>query len=150
VSTVQEELGLRGAHTSAFGIDPLVGIAVDVTHATDYPDVDGSATGVINMGEGPAIARGPNINPQVGKLLLDTAKAKRIPYQVEPAPRSTGTDANAIQVTRAGVAAGLVSIPNRYMHTPVEVVHLDDLANASELLAETVVQIDEKMDFIPV
>jgi len=150
VSTVQEELGLRGAHTSAFGIDPLVGIAVDVTHATDYPDVDGSATGVINMGEGPAIARGPNINPQVGKLLLDTAKAKRIPYQVEPAPRSTGTDANAIQVTRAGVAAGLVSIPNRYMHTPVEVVHLDDLVNASELLAETVVQIDEKMDFIPV
>jgi len=149
VSTVQEEIGLRGASTSAFGIDPLVGIAVDVTHATDYADVDGSRTGVINMGEGPAIARGPNINPRVGQLLLDTAKDKKIPYQVEPEPRGTGTDANAIQVTRAGVAAGLVSIPNRYMHTPVEVVHLGDLEHAAELLAEAVTRIDDKLDFVP-
>ena len=149
VSTVQEEIGLRGACTSAFGIDPMVGIAVDVTHATDYPGVDAAKTGEIKMGEGPAIARGPNINPVLGELLLDTAKAKKIPYQVEPAPRGTGTDANAIQITRSGVAAGLVSVPNRYMHTPIEVVSLKDLENTAKLLAETVLRIDGNVDFVP-
>jgi putative aminopeptidase FrvX len=149
VSTVQEELGLRGACTSAFGIEPLVGIAVDVTHATDYPGVDAAKMGEIKLGAGPTIARGPNINPEVGRLLKDTATARKIPFQVEPAPRSTGTDANAMQVSRAGVAAALVSIPNRYMHTPVEVCSLKDLENAAKLIAESVARIDEKMDFIP-
>jgi endoglucanase len=149
VSTVQEEVGLRGAHTSAFGIDPLVGIAVDVTHATDYPGIDGSKTGEIKIGAGPAIARGPNINPVVGELLLEVARSEKIPYQVEPAPRGTGTDANAIQLTRSGVAAGLVSIPNRYMHTAVEVVSLEDLDHAVALLAETVARIGPDMHFTP-
>lgn len=149
VSTVQEEVGLRGAHTSAFGIDPLVGIAVDVTHATDYPGMDSSKTGEIKMGAGPAIARGPNINPVLGELLLDVARSEKIPYQVEPAPRGTGTDANAIQLTRSGVAAGLVSIPNRYMHTAVEVVSLSDLDHAVALLAHTVARISPDMDFTP-
>lgn len=149
VSTVQEELGLRGAATSAYGIDPQVGIAVDVTHASDYPGVDCALCGEIKLGGGPAVARGPNINPVVGDLLLRTARERKLPFQVEPCPRGTGTDANAIQITRAGVAAGLVSIPNRYMHTPVEVVSLGDLTAAAKLLAETVAQIDESMDFTP-
>jgi len=149
VSTVQEELGLRGARTSAFGIDPLVGIAVDVTHASDYPGCDKSQQGEMKVGEGPAIALGPNINPVVGKLLVRTAKEKKIAHQIDPAPRGTGTDANAIQINRAGVAAGLVSVPNRYMHTPVEVISLSDLEGAAKLVAETVAQITPRLDFTP-
>ena len=126
VSTVQEEIGLRGARTSAYGVDPQIGIAVDVTHATDYPGADKNR-GECDLGKGPDIARGPNINPVLGKMLVDVAKAKKIPYQIEPAPGGTGTDANAMQVSRAGVATGLVSIPNRYMHTPVEVIALEYL-----------------------
>ena len=148
VSTVQEEIGLRGARTSAYGIDPQVGIAVDVTHATDYPNADKSH-GECKLSGGPVIARGANINPVLGKMLIDVAKAKKIPYQIEPAPGGTGTDANAMQISRAGVATGLVSIPNRYMHTPVEVVSLKDLENAAKLPAETLLKIDAKSDFTP-
>ncbi len=150
VSTVQEELGLRGAHTSAFGIDPVAGIAVDVTHASDYPGCDKARQGDIKIGEGPTIAIGANINPVLGKLLVATAKEKKIPHQIDPAPRGTGTDANAIQLNRAGVAAALVSVPNRYMHTPIEVISLSDLGNAAKLVAETVAKIGPEVDFTPV
>lgn len=149
VSTVQEELGLRGARTAAFGIDPQAGIAVDVTHASDYPGCDCKKTGECKLKSGPTIARGPNINPVLGKLLQDTAQDKKLPWQPEPEPRATGTDANTIQVNRAGVAAALVSIPNRYMHTPVEVVALEDLETAAKLLAETVLKIKKNADFTP-
>ena len=149
VSTVQEELGLRGARTSCFGIDPKVGIAVDVTHAADYPGADKKRRGDIRVGKGPVIERGANINPVVGDLLLKAARRRKIPHQLAAAPRATGTDANAIQISRAGVAAGLVSIPNRYMHSAVEMVQLRDLTNAAKLLAETVSRIDDKIDFVP-
>ncbi|MBN1490245.1 MAG: M42 family metallopeptidase [Phycisphaerae bacterium] len=149
VSTVQEEIGLRGSRTSCFGIDPLVGIAVDVTHASDYPGVEKKDVGEITLGRGPVIERGANINPKVHELLVQTAKRKRIGHQLSAAPGATGTDANAIQISRAGVAAGLVSIPNRYMHTPVEVVSLADLEAAAKLIAETIAQIDGKTNFIP-
>jgi putative aminopeptidase FrvX len=149
VSTVQEELGLRGARTSAFGIEPTVGIAVDVTHATDYPGVDPKRTGEVKIGEGPVISRGPNINPVVFKLLVETAKKKRIPHQICGDPRPTGTDANAIQINRAGVATGLVSVPNRYMHSPVEVVSRTDLENCARLLAEFIVALTPETDFTP-
>ena len=149
VATVQEEVGLRGATTSAYGINPLVGIAVDVTFGSDYPDADKAITGEIKLGEGPAIARGANINPVLFDLLVETAREKKIPYQLDAAPRATGTDANVIQLSRAGVATALVSIPNRYMHSQVEVVSLRDLANAAKLLAETVARIDGEMDFTP-
>ncbi len=150
VSTVQEEIGLRGAQTSAFGLDPVVGIAVDVTHASDYPGSSKDRQGDIRLGKGPVIERGANINPIVFELLVSAAKKAKMPYQLAGAPRATGTDANAIQVTRAGVAAGLISIPNRYMHSAVEVVSLSDLENAARLLAAAVVAIDDKMDFTPV
>lgn len=149
VATVQEEIGLRGARTSCYGIDPLVGIAVDVTHATDNPGADKRIAGDIALGKGPVIDLGANINPALGELLIAAAKAEKIPYQIGAAPGATGTDANAIQISRAGVAAGLISIPNRYMHTPVEVVSLTDLENAAKLLAAALARIDAKTSFIP-
>jgi endoglucanase len=93
--------------------------------------------------------RGANINPVVGKLLMDAADKKKIPYQLKAAPRATGTDANVIQLTKAGVAAGLVSIPNRYMHTPVEVISLRDAENAAELLAAFICDLRPGTDFTP-
>ncbi len=149
VATVQEELGLRGATTSAFGIDPQVGIAVDVTFATDCPDMDKKRVGDIKVGGGPVISRGANVNHKVFELLVKTAKREKIPYQIEAAPRATGTDANVIQLTRAGVAAGLVSVPNRYMHTPVELVSLEDLDNTAKLLAAFVLGLTPNTKFEP-
>ncbi len=149
VSTVQEEIGLRGAHTSAFGIDPKIGIATDVTFATDHPGIEKKLVGDITVGGGPVIARGPNINPRVFNLLIRTAKERKIPYQVEGISRATGTDANAIQLTRAGVAAGLVSVPVRYMHTPVETLDLGDAENTAKLLAAFAEAITPEFDIIP-
>ncbi|NLS80093.1 MAG: M42 family metallopeptidase [Chloroflexi bacterium] len=149
VSTVQEEVGLRGATTSAFGVDPKVGIAVDVCHATDSPDMDKRKLGEIKLGAGPVIARGPNFNPVVVDLLIQAAKEEGIPYQMEAAPRGTGTDANAIQLTRAGVATGLVSIPLRYMHTAVETLSISDLENVSKLIAAFILRVSEGTDFTP-
>ncbi len=149
VSTVQEEIGLRGAQTSAFGIDPHVGIAIDVGFASDFPGADKSEIGEVSLGKGPILHRGANINPVLGEHLVKTAKSQKIPYQMQPAPKATGTDANAMQVTRAGVAAAVVSIPNRYMHTPVEVVSLRDVENAAKLLAAAIEKMSEKMDFTP-
>ena len=149
VATVQEEIGLRGAKTSTYGVDPLVGIALDVTHATDYPGMDKRRHGDIKIGGGPDIARGANINPVVFDRLVAAAKRLKIPYQISAASGGTGTDANAMQLSRAGVATGLVSIPNRYMHTPVEVLSIKDLDNAIALLTEFVLAIDEKTSFIP-
>ncbi|MDP8203174.1 MAG: M42 family metallopeptidase [Candidatus Tenebribacter mawsonii] len=149
VSSVQEEVGLRGAITSAFGIDPHVGIAIDVTHATDYPGMNKNQLGDVALEKGPTIAVGANINPKVFELLKKAGENAKVKYQIEAAPRGTGTDANAIQVTRAGVAAGLISIPNRYMHTPNEVISYKDLDGAVQLLAEFVRLIDDNTDFIP-
>ncbi len=150
VSTVQEEIGLRGAKTSAFGIDPLVGIAIDVTHASDNPGADAKEIGTVKLGKGPTIARGPNINPVLEDLLVQTAKKSRIGYQPLSAPGATGTDANVMQLSRAGVATALIGIPNRYMHTPVEMVDLRDLEAAAKLIAETVMRIRPRMSFVPV
>lgn len=150
VSTVQEELGLRGARTSCFGLDPKVGIAVDVTHASDNPGSEPKEVGMVKLGEGPSIARGANINPVLGELLEETARKKRLKYQRLASPGATGTDANAIQISRSGVAAALIGIPNRYMHTPVEVVDLRDLELASRIIAETVLRITPRTNFIPV
>ena len=127
VATVQEEVGLRGAKTSAYGVDPLVGIAVDVTWATDHPDIDKRQVGECKLGGGPVILRGANASPVVSERLVQVAEKKKIPYQIQAEPGGTGTDANAIQLSRAGVATGLVSVPQRYMHTPVEIASLADL-----------------------
>lgn len=149
VATVQEEIGTRGAATSTFGIDPLVGIALDVTWAMDHPGVDKRKVGEARLGGGPVITRGANINPVVFDRLVAAAKKKKIPYQVQAEPGATGTDARTIQLSRGGVATGLVSVAQRYMHTPVEVLALKDLDRTVDLLAEFVLGLDEKVDFTP-
>ncbi len=149
VSSVQEEIGLRGATTSAYGINPDVGIAIDVTHATDYPGMSKELLGDIALGKGPVISIGANINPKVFELLKKAADDNKIDYQIEAAPRGTGTDANVIQTTRSGVAAGLISIPNRYMHTPNEIISLKDLEDSVKLLKEFLKLINDDTDFIP-
>lgn len=149
VATVQEEIGLRGAITSAYGIHPHVGIAIDVTHATDCPTIDKTQEGDIKLGGGPVVYRGPNMNPCVVDRLRTAAEAAEIPIQWGASGRGTGTDANAIQLARGGVAAGLVSIPNRYMHSAVEMISLDDIDQAADLLAEFALSIETDADFTP-
>jgi tetrahedral aminopeptidase len=149
VSTVQEEIGLRGATTSAYGVHPAIGIAVDVCHATDTPGNDKKSIGETRLGAGPALFRGPNINPRVFTRLQETATTHEIPVQVRGVPRATGTDANVIQLSRDGVATALLGIPNRYMHSPVEVVSLEDLQRAAQLLAEFCVSVTPQMDWTP-
>lgn len=149
VSTVQEELGLRGAQTSGFGIDPHVGIAVDVTFATDCPTIEKKEEGDVGLGRGPVIYRGPNFNPKVVRQLVEAAEAAGLPYQMAAAGKPPGTDARIIQVTRAGVATGLLSIPNRYMHSPVELICLDDIDRAADLLAQFAERIPADVDYTP-
>ena len=149
VSTVQEEIGLRGAVTSAFNVHPHVGIAVDVGFTSDFPSGDPKRVGDIKIGKGPILHVGPNINPALGRMLCLTAKRARIPFQMQAEPRGTGTDANAMQLARGGCAAALVSIPNRYMHSPVEVVSLADVEQSARLVAETVAAMSPKDHFIP-
>jgi len=149
VSTVQEEIGLRGAATSAFGIDPHLGIAVDVTHATDCPTVEKKQEGDVALAKGPVIYRGPNMNHVVTEALIAAADAKEIPYQLAASGRAQPNDANPIQITRSGVAAGLISIPNRYMHSAVEMVSLNDLDQSADLLAAYAETLTGDEDFTP-
>lgn len=149
VGTVQEEIGLRGGTTSAYGINPDIGISVEVGHATDYPDINKRMHGESQCGKGPLLARGPNINPILFERLVAAAKKSRTPYQIGPEPRGTGTDANAIQLSRGGKVAGLISIPLRYMHTPTEVLKLSDLEAAVKILTRFILDLNEKEDFVP-
>lgn len=149
VSTVQEEVGMRGSKTSAFGIDPQVGIAVDVTFSTDCPTIDKKTNGDILLGAGPVVACGPNLNRKLTAKLLDIAKANEIKVQLGVENRITGTDAASLQISRAGMATGLISIPNRYMHTPVELVSCDDLDAAAELLARYCESVEPDESYIP-
>lgn len=133
-ATTQEEVGTRGAITAAFSENPDFAIAVDVGHATDSPDCDNRKYGKFVQGGGPVICRGPNINPVIFERIVECAEASKIPYQLEADPRPTGTDARAIQVAQAGIATGLISIPLRYMHTPSEMVDLEDIEHTVQLL----------------
>jgi putative aminopeptidase FrvX len=149
VSTVQEEIGLRGATTSSYGIHPAIGIAVDVTHATDTPGNERKQLGEVALGKGPVLVRGPNINPRVLQRLETAAARAGVPYQLRGHPRGTGTDANVMQLSRDGVATGLIGIPNRYMHSPVEMVSLADLQAAAALLSEFCCSVRPDDDWTP-
>jgi endoglucanase len=149
VATVQEEVGLRGAITSAYRVHPQAGIAIDVTFASDHPDTDPKKLGEVKLGKGPVLHRGPNINPVMERELFKIAKSKKIAYQLTAEPRPTGTDANAIQLNRGGAATSLVSIPNRYMHTPVEVISIKDLDNTVKLIVEFLAAHPAKRDYRP-
>lgn len=149
VATVQEEIGLRGARTSAFGLRPDVGINVDVTWATDDPSADAKEIGEVKLGAGPVLGRGPNANPRLFEMLRAVARKGDIPFQVRALPAAAGNDGNAVQVTRAGVATGLVGIPLRYMHSPVEICHLGDVDAAVQLISATVASFSASTSFIP-
>ena len=136
VATTQEEIGVRGATTSGYSTDPQLALVVDVGHATDHPDCDNRKYGETTLSGGPIILRGPNMNPKVTDALIKAAKKLKIPYQMDTDARPTGTDARAIQMARGGVATGLVSIPLRYMHTPSEIVDLEDVERCVQLFVE--------------
>ena len=134
IATTQEEIGTRGAMTAAYSERPDFAIAVDVGHATDSPDCDHRKYGSFKQGGGPIVSRGPNTNPIIFDRIVECAEKAKIPYQIEADPRPTGTDARAIQVAGPGVATGLLSIPLRYMHTPAEMVDLQDIEHTIQLL----------------
>jgi endoglucanase len=135
VSNVQEEVGLLGARQIAYSLKPDVALVVDVTHATDYPCVNKPQHGDVKVGRGPSITHGGCNHPEVVARIEAVAKAKKIPLQHEAISSTSGTDTDAIFWTRGGIASALISLPNRYMHSPVEVVSLKDLELIPELLA---------------
>jgi endoglucanase len=146
VATVQEEIGLRGAITSSYGINPGIAFVVDVMFG-GAPDTDKKKSGAIELGKGPVVARGANINPKLFALIKDVAKTRKIPMQIEAVPGGTFTDANAIQLTRSGVTTALVSIPTRYLHSPVELFDIRDVEGAVKLIMETIIALDTIKDF---
>lgn len=151
VATTQEEIGYTGggARTSATALDATVAIAVDVTHATDYPGVEKRKHGDFKLGGGPVLSRGSAVNPVVFELLVEAAEREKIPYSVEAAPRATHTDADNIFTAHQGVATGLVSVPLRYMHSPNEMVALEDLERAARLLAAFARRVGPETSFVP-
>ncbi len=148
-ATTQEEIGYAGggARVAAQQLDAKMAIAVDVTFATDHPGVEKKELGEHNVGGGPVLTRGSIVHPVVFRLLADTAKTLEIPYSVHAAGRFTSTDADGIHLTRDGVATALLSIPNRYMHSPNELVSLDDLDQAADLIAEACRAVTADTDF---
>jgi len=151
IATTQEEIGARGATVGAYGLDPDVTIAVDVGQATDTPKMADAKIkhGELTLGKGPQITRGPNINPELFRRMIEAAGKNDIPVQVEGYPRATPTDGGRMQVVGAGNAAAVIGIPNRYMHSPCELLHLDDVENASKLIANTVAGFEADTSFIP-
>jgi endoglucanase len=135
LAVAQEETSFAGSRTSAFAHDPDVAIVVDVTFATDQPGVELGQTTKHTLGSGPVIARGTTLHPKVFELLHDTAEAEGIAFTIESLGRATGTDADAFHLARAGIPTGLVSVPCRYMHSPVEMVSLADLEAAARLIS---------------
>ena len=149
VATVQEEIGSRGAKAATYAIAPVTGLVVDMDHATDLPPLAETEYGSLVVGKGPSIARGANINPIVFDLVTAAAEAENIPYQVQVYAAATPTDANAVQVSRSGVATGLVGVPLRYMHTPSETLSLTDVENCARLVAAYCRRITPETDFTP-
>jgi endoglucanase len=146
VAAVQEEVGLFGARTAAFEVRPDIAIAVDVTHATDAPGVDEKELGSSPLGSGPVIGRGSTLSPKVFELLAETAEEEGIEYSIGASGRGTSTDADVLQISRSGIPTGLVSIPLRYMHSPVEMVDLRDVEATVELLAAFAARLNSDTD----
>ena len=151
VATAQEEIGYQGggARTSAWSLEPDVGLVVDVTFSTDVPDISKKEHGEHRIGGGPVITRGSAAHPVVVDRLIEAAEAEGIPFTLQASPKATRTDADAIYLVRSGVPTGLVSVPNRYMHSPNELVSLEDLDRTSRLLAAFVRRLEPETDFRP-
>lgn len=151
VATTQEEIGHHGggAATAAFALEPQVALVVDVTFSTDAPGIEKKEVGEHEIGGGPVLSRGSAIHPLVFERLAEVAEREGIPVTLHAAPRSTSTDADAIYLSRHGVATGVISIPNRYMHSPNEIVALDDLTAAARLIAAFCRDLSADDDFVP-
>ncbi|HEX6644164.1 MAG TPA: M20/M25/M40 family metallo-hydrolase [Gemmatimonadales bacterium] len=151
VATTREEIsaGGGGARPLAVRLDPTVAIVVDVTHATDYPGIDRRRHGEYRLGGGPVLSRGASVNDRVFSLLAETAEQEGIAYSIEAASRDTRTDAEWFFNASRGIATGLVSVPNRYMHSPNEMVALEDLERTAALLAAFARNLTEATDFVP-
>jgi endoglucanase len=151
VATTREEIAWSGggARTSAVGIDPQAALVVDVTHATDYPGADKKRAGEHKLGGGPVLSRGSAISPVVFDLLAQCAEAEQIPYSIQAAPHDTGTDADAIYNAQRGIPTGLISVPNRYMHSPNEMVVIEDLERVARLCAAFARRLTPDTSFIP-
>jgi endoglucanase len=151
VATSQEEIGYSGggARTSAFALEPDVALVVDVTFSTDVPDIEKKELGEHNVGGGPVLSRGSAPHDAVFEMLSQVADAEGIPYTVQASPRSTRTDADGIYLTRGGVPTGLISVPNRYMHSPNELVAIADLRATAELIAAFIRKLEPETDFTP-
>ncbi len=147
VAVSQEEISFAGARTTAFSLEPDLAIVVDVTFATDAPDTNEKEVGRHRFGTGPVLQRGATLHPQLFELMHDVGEAEQIPFTVTASARSTGTDADAIHISRAGVPTGVVSVPLRYMHTPVEMVQLDDVHNAARLIAAFAQRLEQGLSF---
>jgi putative aminopeptidase FrvX len=147
VAAAQEETTFGGSATSGFSLAPDAAIVVDVTHATDAPGIDVKQAGKHELGSGAVIARGSTLNQGVFELLHDTAEAEKIPFTLEASGRATGTDADALHLSRGGVPTGLVSIPLRYMHSPVELVQLEDVYACARVIAAFALRLDAKTSF---
>jgi endoglucanase len=151
VATTREEIAATGggARSSAAALEPDVALVVDVTHATDYPGIDQRKHGDYRLGGGPVLSRGASVSELVFDRLAAAAEAEGIPYAIEAASRDTHTDAEAIFNAHRGVATALVSVPNRYMHSPNEMIALDDLDRTARLLAAFVRRLAPDADFVP-
>jgi endoglucanase len=151
VATVQEEIGFQGggARTSAYSVDPDVAIVVDVTFSTDVPDIEKKELGEHALGGGPVLSRGSAAHNEVFEMLAQVAEEEGIPFTIQAAPKATRTDADGIHLTRHGVPTGLVSVPNRYMHSPNEVVSVEDLFNTAKLIAAFIRRLGPDTDFTP-
>jgi endoglucanase len=143
----QEEITFGGARTSAYSLRPDVAIAVDVTFATDQPGIDEKEIGRHRFGSGAVLTRGSTLHPKLFELLYETAEAEGIPFTVSASARGTGTDADAIHDSRGGVPSSVVSVPLRYMHSPVEMVHLEDVEACARLLAAFAQRLPVDIDF---
>jgi endoglucanase len=147
VAAAQEETTFGGSRTSAFALEPDAAIVVDVTHATDAPGIDVKEAGKHELGSGPVITRGSTLNDAVFELLFKSGEAEKIPFTVEASARATGTDADAVHLSRGGIPTGLVSIPIRYMHSPVELVQLDDVHACARLIAAAALRLTRETSF---
>jgi putative aminopeptidase FrvX len=151
VATVQEEIGFQGggARTSAYSLDPDMAIVVDVTFSSDVPDIEKKELGEHALGGGPVLSRGSAASNEVFEMLASVADEEGIPYTIQASPKATRTDADGIHLTRRGVPTGLVSVPNRYMHSPNEVVSVEDLFNTARLIAAFIRRMGPDTDFTP-
>jgi endoglucanase len=148
VAATQEEITFGGSRTSAFALAPDAAIVVDVTHATDAPGIDVKESGAHPLGSGPVLSRGSTLNQELFELLFEAAEAEQIPFTLEASARATGTDADAVHLARGGIPTALVSVPLRYMHSPVELVQLDDVDAAARLIAAAALRLAADRRFV--